>query len=654
MMVEYDGNANETSREAELQKELLTATPNGKRIIKAQIEDLHGAYRGGDKISRTPDSKKVVKSLNPIKKTDQPIPMILMGKIRSVLRNEQIITFFDDYLSKNIEKEIIVRYQNDASKDNHYQKIENWERIVQFFYLQTSGVFFQKISGNGRQDFLGNNPPSPFAGNQVFLLSWCMPPNVRNDALSIVRAIMDFGFGEDIQDKYKVTPKLLTRPIRKDFWSSMNFLAQQAVQQIPEFFEYFKTGLKSYDFENSTLCFNKDDASAVLLNKKRGDEFGAILSLNVEERTIVKYFIKAYTGYPAKRCICESGYVGLSNFLISSTTGGTVPFYVPCLREPFVYKVLESLYIGPTTAFVVNPYIYGGFFIATKGLTNASQTFMEIEKIDKLLVEKIHSMQQQDYNSFTVNLTLLDLLSTIMGLHDLNQSNFGFVLSGSGEFQETDFRDKISELVPFIIDFRVGSFDEEYTVNIGNNFLSGTHQKYKYNSLMSIVLSNQTEKEKKYIAFQSLKKFQKIIRKARPLAKEDIGEITFNFVTFGDDVDDFQLKQILNQKCIEIKSLMFQQRGIDDKPEETILKDPVTGKSRTNAELIGFKLGKSPKESDISDISEYYLDDALEELDNYCQNIICNYKTLKKYIINEYDKYFEQHNTAKVELTPSS
>lgn len=118
---------------------------------------------------------------------------------------------------------------------------------------------------------------------------------------------------------------------------------------------------------------------------------------------------------------------------------------------------------------------------------------------------------------------------------------------------------------------------------------------------------------------------------ARPIDNEEIGEIIFNFITFGEDTDDFQLREILKQKSLEIKSLMLKQRN--DLP---ILRN------RTNAELIGFKLGKKPGDYNPSEGQLDYIEDAFEDLDNYCKGIMNNYKTLKRFIIDGYYKYFDE------------
>lgn len=114
------------------------------------------------------------------------------------------MNFVDDSYSQNVQG-IIDRYQNINPKTKHYYEIETWRNIVTLLDLQTVAVFFAKISGNGVQAFLASDHPTPFSGNKVFLLSCCESPNIGKDAVTIVRTLMDFGFGEEIQDKYKVT-----------------------------------------------------------------------------------------------------------------------------------------------------------------------------------------------------------------------------------------------------------------------------------------------------------------------------------------------------------------------------------------------------------------------------------------------------------------
>ncbi len=129
------------------------------------------------------------------------------------------------------------------------------------------------------------------------------------------------------------------------------------------------------------------------------------------------------------------------------------------------------------------------------------------------------------------------------------------------------------------------------------------------------------------------------------------------------------LEQTLIRKNLEIKSLMLQQRGTEDKPEEIMLRHPTEWievkidnhatnpvqktiikmqRPRTHAELIGFKSEtgftgvKRPRPAE-EPLDLEYIEDAFEDLDNYCQGIMCNYKTLKRFIIDGYNTYLDNN-----------
>ena len=65
-------------------------------------------------------------------------------------------------------------------------------------------------------------------------------------------------------------------------------------------------------------------------------------------------------------------------------------------------------------------------------------------------------------------------------------------------------------------------------------------------------------------------------------------------------------------------------------------------RSRTNAELIGFKSRNDIPRLQEESLNLEYIEDAFEDLDNYCKGIMNNYKTLKRFIIDGYYKYFDE------------
>ena len=381
---------------------------------------------------------------------------------------------------------------------------------------------------------------------------------------------MDFSH-EDIIDEYSVTPKDLTRKIKKLFLGSRKFLQDQAVEQISDFRIYLNSGIEEYNFNERALLFKKDGYRAVIRNKGSGDEFGEILSLeNKETGSIFRYFIKAYSGYPIKNSAEGSGALSISSGVISGAKSGNVGhFTLPNLIEPFIYKILESVKIGPKSEFILNPYIENGFYIATRGLTDLGQTFKEVDKLDSLLVKKIEEMDKQNmqYNIFNINITMIDFIARVMQLSDLNKGNFGFVLNGNNEYTEENFVANISVISPYIIDFRVNKeINEIYTIKIGCNFLNGNSTiNYGDESIMAKILKNKSEQEKFFFGFKALQQFQSRLDIARPINDEEIEE---------EYKDDFQLEEILKQKSSEIKSLMLEQRGTNDKPQEFMLRDP--------------------------------------------------------------------------------
>ena len=138
--------------------------------------------------------------------------------------------------------------------------------------------------------------------------------------------------------------------------------------------------------------------------------------------------------------------------------------------------------------------------------------------------------------------------------------------------------------------------------------------------------------------FNALEQFKKRIEtvKLDQINFSEIKKISNLEEEEPDDSVDEKLRNILAISSETIKNLMLKKIGIENKPEESMLKDPLTNLPRTNAELLGFKKGKAPNNIGLSERIIDYLDDAFEDLDNYCQSIMYNYKTLKQYILNNY------------------
>jgi hypothetical protein len=231
----------------------------------------------------------------------------------------------------------------------------------------------------------------------------------------------------------------------------------------------------------------------------------------------------------------------------------------------------------------------------------------------------------------------------------LHNENFGFVV---------DHHKIYKSLV--VIDFAQPIFMESYKISsekFKKDFLDCTYSEHKNEGIRILNLDDsyldknahfiknflKVEEKIRFLnGFNALEQFKNRIKTVK-LPQINVSENKKEWFEDEepDDLLDEKLRNILYIQSENIKNLMNQKRGIENKPEENILKHPITKQSRTNAELIGFKLGKKPKE--IDDPSEGqldYLDDAFEDLDNYCKSIMYNYKILKKIITDGYNKYF--------------
>ena len=272
------------------------------------------------------------------------------------------------------------------------------------------------------------------------------------------------------------------------------------------------------------------------------------------------------------------------------------------LKEPFLYSLLNSLNFTPEVKFFINPYTIDGFYIATKSISDMKNRF------------------------------------------------FGFV---------TEHNKEIYKLFA-IIDFAQPIFMESYRIpseKLKTEFLDCTYSEQKNEGIRILNLDDaylddngifmkkflKVEEKIRFLnGFNAFEQFKNRIETVK-LPQIDFSKIKREYFDDEepDDLLDEKLRNILYIQSENIKNLMNQKRGTENNQEENMLKHPITKQPRTNAELIGFKLGKKPK--DIDDPSEGqldYLDDAFEDLDNYCKSIMYNYKILKKIITDGYNKYF--------------
>lgn len=145
--------------------------------------------------------------------------------------------------------------------------------------------------------------------------------------------------------------------------------------------------------------------------------------------------------------------------------------------------------------------------------------------------------------------------------------------------------------------------------------------------------------EKLYLGILALQQFNTRIENIYVQLQQP--ESVISISPENDEIDG-KFRSILVSQSQYIKSLMLQPRGTDDKPDEAMLKHPITKQPRTNAELIGFKSrGNTPRLVE-EPINFEYIEDAFEDLDNYCEDIIFNYKEIKKLLNTNVDDLIEE------------
>jgi len=391
--------------------------------------------------------------------------------------------------------------------------------------------------------------------------------------------------------------------------------------------------------------------------KETGINLGFILNIkkigqsNEQEKIINSFYVKKYYGSTN-----ESSKNFNKNESITFSISSAIKFTASLrstetksewkkrkfdLKEPFLYILLNSLNIVPEVKFFINPYVLDGFYIITKNISDEENIFLPLSKMENKIIK-------DNYDFIKKSLNLIDFISRITRLRDLHNNNFGFII---------DRNTKIFKSLT-IIDFAQPIFMELYEVSskeIIKQFLNCTYSGQKNEGIRILNLDDcDIDEVNKYIkntflkveeklrilnGFNALEQFKKIIETVE-LKQINNSEIKCKSSSDKepDDSLDEKFRNILKISSENIKNLMLQKRGNKNDPEENILKDPLTNLPRTNAELIGFKIGKAPDNIGSSERIIDYLDNAFKDLDNYCQNIMYNYKTLKKYILNNYKK----------------
>ncbi len=411
--------------------------------------------------------------------------------------------------------------------------------------------------------------------------------------------------------------------------------------------------------ENNIIEYNYDDIDIIIRfkPKEKGINSGFILNIikieqsNKSEIVLNSFYVKKYYGSSksgSKNFEKEDSgsFFTLSPLTFKTSFSSYEKTNKPKkrkfdLKEPFLYTLLNLLNYVPEVKFFINPYTLDGFYIITKNISDQKNSFLSLSAISMKNVKDNHNFMNESINQ-------ADFISRIFRLRDLHNENFGFIVENSQQIFKS----------LAIIDFIQPIFMETYQISnekLIKDFLNCSYSEQRNEGIRILTLDNCDLDEKEiYIktvflkveektrivnGFNSLQQFNKRIESAKikQINFSEIKEKIFKEEEPDDDLDD-KFRNILNVSLENIKNLMLKKRGIENNSEEIMLRDPKLNQPRTNAELIGFNLGKKKGDFDLLEGRLDYLDDAFEDLDNYCQSIMHNYKILKKFINDSYNK----------------
>ena len=495
--------------------------------------------------------------------------------------------------------------------------------------------------------------------------------SLKRDSLFFIRKFQEF---EDDTTTTKPSKYSLIKKINSSIYSSRKlFFSVLAEHLIDQNLQRRNFG----DGDQLQLFYNNN--MILTLTRKHGAQFGGKLSFrnNNEEK---QYFVKTSFGYPIFNRDREKGaYVDTDEQMLSSRYStfmsrsksnlNAKSATVVDLKEPFVYKVLEQLDMGPKANFIINPYIKYGFYIVTEDLNVGDNSFTEMKMVDdmsiKIIIENVlfnlfrGGLDFDKYSPFSslVNFNEIDIVNRVFTLDDFNTGNFG-ILNNENVDDAERWLSLNANLK--IVDFRPSiKFDTGYIVgDIGTSFIEGnSFTKYDMTSIMyravcrkhrewmnlvpdainndrqirETILRN--DREKFYFGYRALLRFEDRLQQYRLNHRE-----LFN----GEEQIEGEqiLGTLLQQQSQSIKTLMQTQRN--DLP---ILDN------RTNAELIGFKNGNAPNNVINPEERLQYINNAFDDLDVYSKGIVQNYMELRAFINNGYNIYFDENgNLRPVEL----
>ncbi|MDR1012909.1 MAG: hypothetical protein LBL38_01415, partial [Lactobacillales bacterium] len=291
---------------------------------------------------------------------------------------------------------------------------------------------------------------------QVAVIAWSaldklydFNPDIKKLALNLIRPL------NDMQNEFPKN-KIFFEQINQVFYHSRRLLAVTICPQIIEKYGITDAQITRYQTvkqiipegepnaggdRNTQVCefTSQGKFYACLLRKKTvGTHFGAFVDIGevenqgpdalpiLKEETRKRLFLKAYHGYPALENK-DSGDTKLDTEELRTSVASDLQAKSAeplDLCEPFVYKLLESLNLGPKVHFLLNPYINNGFYIVTEDLNNAESEFIElgeIENIELILTYKNNNLK------LISDLTEISVFVNIFDLGDIKGDNLGYI-----------------------------------------------------------------------------------------------------------------------------------------------------------------------------------------------------------------------------------
>ena len=507
--------------------------------------------------------------------------------------------------------------------------------------------------------------------------------SLKRDSLLFIRKFQEF---EDDVTITRPAKYSLIKKINRSIYSSRKLFLSTFAEHLTD------QNLQKTNFDNrDRLQLFYNNGIILTLTRKHGAQFGGKLSF-MENNKEKQYFVKTSFGYPvfnkenniyintidqmkSSNYSTFKSYSQSSYDVVSATAGDNLLLN---LKEPFVYKVLEQLDIGPKTDFIINPYIKHGFYIMTEDLNANGNSFTEMRRVDNMPIRvnvdvTLGQLFQGDldfnvYSSFLslISFNEVDIVNRIFTLNDFNTGNFGILNnrnnSNANLWLQSDVTLKIVDFSPSI------KFDTGYVIDdIGTSFIEGNSiTKYDMTSIMyravcrkheelgnlepGVIDNNpqiretilRNEQEKFYFGYKALLKFEDRLQQYKSTHEglfNNEGQVEYEQI----------LETLLQQQELDIIALMNTRRGnlfgLNNRTNAELIgfrnNNAPANIENPEEQLIGFRNNNAPANRENPEEQLQYLDNAFNDLGTYRAGIVQNYRELRAFINNGYNIYFD-------------